>query len=175
MSQFAFLSVGVLIAFALGLIGCTPNLNESDNGAAPLRASPETKIVPLEDEVAEYPQAFEAQAQQTLNILQRAQQSHYLERRRFGTSVEALAIGLEMEDDAYIYKIEPGEAPDLIAMTATPKFASLRSYRSAVIVGAAGDRLITLTCESVEPTPFPPTISGSDDQISCGPGAQSLK
>lgn len=175
MSQFAFLSVRVLTAFALGLIGCTPNLNESHNGAAPLRAAPETKIMTLEEEVAEYPHSFEAQAKQTLNILQRAQQSYYLERRQFAASVEALAIGLEMEDDAYIYKIEPGEAPDLIAMTATPKFASLRSYRSAVIVGAAGDRLITLTCESAEPTPFPPTISGSNDQISCGADAQSLK
>ncbi|MBE7384283.1 MAG: type IV pilin-like G/H family protein [Leptolyngbya sp. SIO1E4] len=175
MSQSALLTVSVLTAFALGLMGCVPNLNESDNGAAPLRASPETKIVPLEDEVAEYPQAFEAKAQQTLNILQRAQQSHYLERRRFAASVEALSIGLEMADDAYTYTIEAGEVPHLITMTAAPKFDPLHSYTAAVAVSATGDRLETLTCESENPAPYPPTISGSGTEMSCSPGAQPLK
>lgn len=171
----AFLPVGVLTAFALGLTGCLPKLNESDSAASPLRASPPTEIVPLEEEVAEYPRAFEAQAKQTLNTLQRAQQLYYLERRRFAKSIEALAIGLDMEDDAYIYTIQPSEASGWISMTAAPKFAPLRSYTAAVHVNAAGDRLANFTCESKDPAPFPPSIIDSGEQMSCSQGAQLLK
>ena len=175
MSQTYFQTIGLLTAFALSLTGCLPNLDESDSVASPLRASPEATIRPFEEEVAEYPEAFEARAKQTLNTLQRAQQAYYLERRQFAASVEALSVGLEMEDDVYIYAIQPGAVPSLVSISATPKFDPLRSYTGAVTVNSAGDRLITLICESDRPATSPPIIMGSGEQMSCSPGAQPLE
>lgn len=175
MSQSSLQILGFLTAFTLGLTGCLPNLDESDSNAPHLRASPEATIRPLEEEVAEYPESFEAQAKQTVNILQRAQQAYYLERRQFVASVEALSVGLEMEDDTYIYAIQPGAVPSLVSISATPKFAPLRSYTGAVTVNSAGDRLITLICESERPAASPPIIMGSGEQTSCSPGAQPLE
>lgn len=175
MSQSSLQILGFLITFALSLTGCLPNLDESDSVTPRLRASPEATIRPLEAEVAEYPESFEAQAKQTLNILQRAQQAYYLEQRQFATSVEALAVGLAMEDDTYTYAIQPGALPSLVSISATPKFDLLRSYTGAVTVNIAGDRLETLICESKQPSAIPPIIMGSGEQISCSPGTQPLE
>ncbi|MEO1145370.1 MAG: type IV pilin-like G/H family protein [Cyanobacteria bacterium J06638_22] len=175
MSQIYAQTIGLLTVFTLSLTGCLPNLDEYDSAAPPLRASPETTIRPLEEEVADYPESFEAQAKQTLNLLQRAQQAHYIERRQFAASVDALGIGLEMEDDTYIYAIQPGTLQSLVSISATPKFDPLRSYTAAVTVNVTVDRLETLICQSERPSTSPPIIMGSGERISCSPGAQPLE
>ncbi len=149
-----------------------PELYETSD--APTQATPGAEIRSLEEEVAEYPRSFEGQAQQTLTVLQRAQQAHYLERRQFASSPDGLSIGLDLDSDAYRFQIEPNNTDSWVLLYAIPKFDSLRSYTAVVTPNTAGDRLLTLTCESETPSTTAPTVTGSGDQITCAAGSTAL-
>jgi len=156
-------------------LGCQrPNLYETDEVRTTARPPTDTEIRPLAEEVAEYPRAFEAQAIQTVNTLQRAQQAYYLERKRFGSSPDALGIGVELDSDAYTYQIELSDEEPQALIYSIPKFEPLRSYTGIVAVNQSGDRLMSLICESNTHTTTPPTPTITNRQFVCPNGTQGI-
>jgi hypothetical protein len=174
-SRLSTVSIVMALLLINGLsFGCQrPDLYETDEPTT-IRPSSDTKIRPLAEEVAEYPRTFEAQAKQTVYTLQRAQQAHYLERKQFGATPEALSIGLELDSDAYIYQIAPYPAESRVLIYAIPKFEPLRSYTGVVAVQHGGDRLFSLICESDTHSTTPPSPTGIRDQITCPEGSTML-
>ena len=175
-SQSSKLSLFVALLLLGGLsLGCQrPELYETDEAATTTRPPSDTEIRPLADEVAEYPRAFEAQAKQTINTLQRAQQAHYLERKQFTDSIQSLGVGIELDGKTYTYQIVPQETESWVLIHAIPKFEPLRSYTGIVFV-VGRENLLSLICESnAHATTPPPLDTNQYPIVNCGQGSQLI-
>jgi type IV pilus assembly protein PilA len=94
--------------------------------------------------------ARQSEAQSYLGAINRAQQSYYLQHRRFGT-LPNLEVGIRSVTENYTYTTEPqGTGMNAIAhSTATPADITIRGYAGKVWVGLTGNAGITfvLLCE----------------------------
>lgn len=122
--------------------------------------------------------AAQAEARNTISRINRAQQSFYLEQKRFAGSFEELKLDLKPETQNYIYQIESASAEQVIT-TAIAKISGINSYTGAVFIGKTADgEPITLPgiCETAQPAntaPEAPSFNGK--QIECPANSVRLR
>ncbi|WP_204151997.1 type IV pilin-like G/H family protein [Leptolyngbya sp. CCY15150] len=94
--------------------------------------------------------ARQSEAQSYIGAVNRAQQAHYLQHRRFG-ELPDLEVGIRTFTEHYTYTTEPeGVGMEAIAQTtATPTDNTIRGYLGKVWIGLAGGAgtTFTLMCE----------------------------
>lgn len=122
----------------------------------------------------------QAEAKQYVGSMLRAQQAYLLEKGKFSSSIEDLAIGIKPETINYRYKIVPQTGNKSVMITAQSKIASLKSYSGAVFTTKQGGAETTLTgiCETDKPTTTPPgikfTLANGVGAVECPPGSTLL-
>ncbi len=95
--------------------------------------------------------ARQSEAQSYIGAVNRAQQSYYLQHRRFG-DIADLEVGIATETESYTYTIAPaGIGPDAIAQTqAEPTDETIRGYAGKVwidMITMGSANTFTLMCE----------------------------
>ncbi len=123
--------------------------------------------------------AREAEAKQSIGVLNRAQQAFYLEKGEFASTIEMLAVGIE-ESQNYFLGIYPQTDPTQSAfMIAKPYTAGLKGYISGVFLTEVNGEAITIAgiCETIEPGFLPgvPKLNENGSElIECPVGYQLL-
>lgn len=113
--------------------------------------------------------ATQSEARNTISRINRAQQSFFLEQKRFASSFEELKLDLKPETQSYIYQIESAGAEQVVT-TAIAKIGGIKSYTGAVFIGKTTEgEPITLTgvCETAQPVnaaPEAPSFNGKEIQ-----------
>ncbi len=99
---------------------------------------------------------------QYIDIVNRAQQVHFLETGKFAPNLEELGIVSASETEYYRYKIiAVGEASESVAVTAEPKENGLPSYIGAVLTSkdeVGNTTTVSVICESDQPSMTPPAM-----------------
>lgn len=125
--------------------------------------------------------AKEAEAQQNIGALNRAQQVYHLEKSAFSPTIEPLGIGIRPESENYRYQIEIQPDNQSVKITATPKDPTLDSFTGAVFTVKQGAEILTFTgvCQSNSPTTLPPAMptlntTTAQPTVECPPSSSRL-
>lgn len=162
-------SSNVAVPLIIGVAGC---------GCLVFLVLPILAAIALPSFLNQANKAREAEAENYVGAMLRAQQAHHIEYARFSPSIEDLQIGLSNESGNYTYdvKVQPGDASVII--TASPKQEGLKSYTGAVYtIGDDPSTATTTTqlCKSDIATtapPEPPLLTSSvPPVIQCAPGS----
>jgi hypothetical protein len=148
------------------------------------KVSDATKLPPnvqVNDPQTGADRARQAEGENYIGAMNRAQQAYYLEYEKFASKIEELGIGIKPETENYRYQILPqGNQTQSVMMTAQAKRPELRSYTGAVFVVKSKDEALTLggICETDEPSSTPPAMptapSNGSAEIQCPAGSHRL-
>ncbi len=89
----------------------------------------------------------ESEAKTYIGTMNRAQQAYYLANLSFATHLNALALGIPTQTNAFIYQIAPGE---VVTHQAQPRDLNLRGYAGVVSL-LEGSRIGTVLCQADDP------------------------
>jgi type IV pilus assembly protein PilA len=122
-------------------------------------------------------EAQEAEGEQYVGSMARAQQAYYLMDSTFEDNLEELGLGIASETTSYSYDINL-ISPYQVVSTATPKDRKLRGFTSSVFVVQEGRASTTkmIVCAANRPSlkaPDPPTLIGGTP--TCAPGSATLE
>lgn len=139
-----------------------------------------TQIKNIQNEVNK---AKQAEGRQYLGAMNRRQEAYYLEKGKFGTTIEDLGVGIKRETQSYHYQILPqGDGTKSVIMTAIAKIPGIVSYTSAVfaVKQTSGQTLTqAIICETEQPSNVPPamlTISADASAIiQCPTGSRDIR
>lgn len=125
--------------------------------------------------------ALQAEAQQYIRAMNRAQQDHYRSRGKFVSVVTQLRAKVPAETANYRYKIaRQADYSQSVKMTAQSKRPELRSYAGGVFVVKAEGKTTTKAgiCETLFPSSAPPGTmkvpNDLGDPLICPMGSHSL-
>lgn len=126
----------------------------------------------------------QTEAKQYILSINSGQQAFFLEKSKFATNLDDLAVGVPATTDFYTYQILPQKNANKSAIAvAKPKVSGLRSYTGAVFLVKDGNskELITVSaiCESEQPTTTPPAApnppKNSNETVKCPSGSKLLE
>ena len=126
--------------------------------------------------------ARQAEAKAYLGSITKAQQAYYVEQGNFATSINKLALSLNLDSENYSYQITP-QSPNnkSVIITAKAKKTDLKSYTSAVFAIKEGNEIKTIRgiCESDRASTTPPAIpllsSNKLSIVKCPAGSNLLE
>ena len=118
--------------------------------------------------------AKQSEAKQYVASINKGQQAYYAENPTFGTSVEALGLGLKTQTTNYSYFVTG--TTDAATALANPVSATLKGYAGGVGLVKAGEANTTqsILCETVAfGVPTPPTLVGVTE-VACADGMTTV-
>lgn len=121
------------------------------------------------------------EAQVYIATINRGQQAYYLEKGKFGNTIQQLEIGIKPETENYRYRIvNLGKGNQTTISTATAKKPELKSYTGVVFVRRVQGETVTNTaiCETDKPSSKPPATPKiplkESQQVQCPAGSHLL-
>lgn len=109
--------------------------------------------------------AKQSEGKQYISSINKGQQAYYVEQGSFGSSVDALGLGLKTQTNNYSYVVGSAAGGASSGAGLAPGIKGLKTYAGGVGLVTVGDAKGTSTviCESVatEEAPATPTMNGS--------------
>jgi type IV pilus assembly protein PilA len=124
--------------------------------------------------------AIESSGRLYLSSLSRAQQAFFIEKGKFSSTIDDLALGIKAEDNNYLLQIVDTQ-PKSVTMTATAKQDNVKSFAASVfVVGNTGNETTTfMVCSTDSPSKTPPTgitaPKSETDKPTCPTGSSPAK
>ena len=123
--------------------------------------------------------AKQSEAKNYIGAVQRAQQSYRIENKAFGTSVDALQIGIPTQTDNYTYGFVPGGNDVTRFIGKTLDATALKSFASGVVVLTSG-QTSAISCqtkltETKAPVVATELVLDTSAGASCGTNLENMK
>lgn len=121
------------------------------------------------------------QASFVMQTMTAGQRAYYQANGHFTSSLDTLAVDLNVETGEYRYKlITVGDAAQTVVMTAAAKAEGLPSYAGVVTVGQTEGGVMAFAniCQTDEPSPEPPPLSTTPvpgEGLKCPPGSSPVR
>lgn len=168
--------MGTLFSLSVGLVNCSGNRPIEEGveenlprSNRPLEETAEANVPTTLENLADDAQASEGKT--ILGSVYRAQQAEYRIEGKFATTFDDLELGLPTETEQYRYAMTTVTDTQAIA-TATAKDETLNSYTTGVFIVGDSQELLTILCETAEPSQTPPAIPEIDGTtVRCAAGS----
>ena len=160
----------------------TTNPSATATATATPTATPTTSATtsPTTAFSGEKEKAIESSGRLYLGSLSRAQQAFFIEKGKFSSTIDDLAVGIKAEDNNYLLQITDTQ-PKSVTMTATAKQDNVKSFAASVfVVGNTGNETtIFMVCSTDSPSKTPPTgitaPKSETDKPTCPTGSSPAK
>ena len=180
-----YFKTGLFATAAIALLSAcntTPATTAPTETATTPTATPTTSATtsPTTPFSGEREKAIESSGRLYLGSLSRAQQAFFIEKGKFSSTIDDLAVGIKAEDSNYLLQITDTQ-PKSVTMTATAKQDNVKSFAAAVFaVGNTGsETTLFIVCGTDKPSKTPPTgitaPKSETDKPTCPTGSSPAK
>ena len=117
--------------------------------------------------------AKQSEGKQYVSSINKGQQAYYAENTTFGSSVEALGIGLKTQTSNYAYEVTTGA--DAVSLAKPSNTSALKGYAGNVFLVASGDAKTTSTILCETTSAGNPTLATGNTVCTAATGMTDVK